>query len=121
MRVLLRAVVLPALIVASVAGCSKFDAALGQQQLTVSFKDGTSNAAKLKIRAACASLPEVHTTPVGNLKQQPYALSQVTYQVDNASNADIARLSECLSKFKSVVGVTVSDSSDDGDLAHDDL
>lgn len=114
MRVLLRVVVLPALIVASVAGCAKFDAALGQQQLAVTFADGTSNAVKLQIRAACAKLPEVRTTPVGNLKKQPYALSQVVFQVNNASNADIARLEECLSKYKSVAGVTMSDSSDDG-------
>lgn len=114
MRVLLRAVVLPVLIVATVAGCSKFDAALGQQQLAVTFKSGTSNAVKLKIRAACAKLPQVHTTPVGNLKKEPYALSQVIYQVNNASNADIARLEECLSKYTSVAGVTMSDSSDEG-------
>jgi hypothetical protein len=111
---LLRVVVLSALIVATVAGCAKFDAALGQQQLAVTFQSGTSNAVKLKIRDTCAKLPEVHTTPVGNLKKQPYALSQVVYQVNNASDADIAKLEECLSKYKSVAGVTMSDSSDEG-------
>jgi|SRR5579875_705891 hypothetical protein len=113
MRVLPR-VVVALLIAGMAAGCSKFDAALGQQQMQVTFKDGTSNAERLKIRAACASLPNVKTTPVANLKKEPYALSVITYQVNNASNADIARLSECLSKFTAVAGVSVSDSSDNG-------
>lgn len=113
MRVLLRVVAIPALIAATLTGCSKFDAALGQQQAVVSFKSGTPTSEKLKIRAACGSLPNVRKTPVGNLKKEPYALNQLIYQVNNASDADIARLEVCLSKFNSVAGVTMQDSSDD--------
>jgi len=113
MRVLLRVVVLPVLLTVTVAGCARFDAALGQQQAIVSFKTGTSNSEKLEIRAACGSLPNVKKTPVGNLQKEPYALSQLIYQVNNASPADIARLEVCLSRFKSVAGVTMQDSSDD--------
>lgn len=114
MRVLLRVVGITALIAVTVTGCSKFDAALGQQQAIVSFKAGTPTSEKLKIRSTCGSLPNVHTTPVGNLKKEPYALSELIYQVNNASDADIARLEVCLSKFTSVAGVTMQDSSDDG-------
>jgi len=39
----------------AVAGCAQFDAALGQQQAVVSFRDGTSLAQRLAVRAA--SLP----------------------------------------------------------------
>jgi hypothetical protein len=99
---------------AAVTGCSKMDASLGQQQLLVSFKSGTTNAAKLEIRAACGSLPRVKTTPVPDLKKYPYALSQLTYQVNSASDADIARLEQCLQKYPAVAGVTMQDSSDTG-------
>lgn len=113
MRVL-PGVVVAVLTVGAVAGCSKFDAALGQQQATVSFSSGVSTAAKLKIRAACAKVPDVQNTPLPNLKKYPYGLSVLIYNVSNASNAQIAELSECLSKFPGVTGVTMSDSSDDG-------
>jgi hypothetical protein len=114
--------VLPGVVVGVVAvglvtGCSKFDAALGQQQATVSFNSGVSNATRLKIRATCAKVQNVQTTPVANLKKYPYALSVVIYNVSNASDANIAELEECLGKFKNAVsGVAMSDSSDEGSL-----
>ena len=42
------------------------------------------------------------------------AVAQVTYQINKASNADIARLEVCLQNFPSVAGVTLQDSSDEG-------
>jgi len=39
----------------------------------------------------------------------------VVYQINKASDADVALLQECLTKFPSVAGVTLQDSSDDGD------
>jgi len=38
----------------------------------------------------------------------------VIYKISKASNADIARLEECLSKFPSVAGITLQDSGDQG-------
>jgi hypothetical protein len=99
---------------AAVGGCSRFDAALGQQQAIVSFKSGTSNAERLVIRSACAKVPAVTTQPVPDLKKYPYALSQLTYGVSQASDADIAKLTTCLSQFSSVEGVTLQDASDEG-------
>lgn len=100
---------------AGIAGCSKFDAALGQQQALVTFRTGASNAARLRVRADCAKVPEVSATPLPHGISLTYALEQVVYQINNASDADIARLQECLQKFPSVVaGVTLQDSSDDG-------
>jgi hypothetical protein len=97
------------------AGCAKFDAALGQQQAIVSFRDGTPLAQKLTVRTSCAKAPDVVAAPLPpNLNSSPYALEQVTYQIDKASDADVARLQECLTKFPSVVGVTLQDSGDEG-------
>ncbi len=99
----------------ALAGCAKFDAALGQQQAIVSFRDGTPLAQKLTVRTACAKAPDVVAAPLPpDLNSSPYALEQVTYQIDKASDADVARLEECLTKFSSVVGVTLQDSADEG-------
>jgi hypothetical protein len=38
----------------------------------------------------------------------------VTYRIDHATNADIARLQTCLDKFPAVAGVTLQDSTDMG-------
>lgn len=97
-----------------VAGCSRFDAALGQQQAIVSFRDGTATVERLQIRAACASLPGVTAPHVPDLKKYPYALQQLTYSVSKASDAQIADLEKCLQKFPAVSGVSLHDSSDDG-------
>jgi len=99
----------------ALAGCAKFDAALGQQQAIVSFRDGTPLAQKLTVRTACAKAPDVVAAPLPpDLSSSPYALEQVTYQIDKASDAEVARLEECLNKYPSVVGVTLQDSADDG-------
>jgi hypothetical protein len=97
------------------AGCSQFDAALGQQQAIVSFRDGTSLAQKLTVRTTCAKVPAVVPQAVpSDLKKYPYAFEQLTYQVNHASDADVAALEKCLTKFPSVAGVTLQDSSDEG-------
>jgi hypothetical protein len=98
----------------AVAGCAKFDAALGQQQAIVSFRDNTPVSQKLVVRATCAKVPAVVAQPLPSNLTSPYALQQLTYQVNKASDADVARLEECLAKFPAVAGVTLQDSSDDG-------
>ena len=95
------------------AGCSRFDAALGQRQAVVSFRDGTTTAERLQIRAACASLPGVAAQRVPDLKKYPYALQQLTYSVTKASNAQVVNLDKCLQKFPAVISVSLHDSSDD--------
>jgi hypothetical protein len=96
----------------AVTGCSQFDKALGQQQALVSFKDGTPVAVRLHVRAACDKLPNVTAAPIPTSVPLSSALSEVVYRVDNASNADLARLNECLAKFPSVQGMNIQDSSD---------
>ena len=38
----------------------------------------------------------------------------MTYQINKASDADVATLETCLAKYPSVAGVTLQDSSDEG-------
>jgi len=100
--------------VTGVAGCAQFDAALGQQQAVVSFRDGTSLAQRLAVRTACAKPPAVVPQPLPSNLSGPYALQQLTYQTTHASDADVAVLEKCLSKYPAVAGVTLQDSSDEG-------
>jgi len=96
------------------AGCSQFDAALGQRQAVVTFRPDTPVSQRLAVRSACGKVPEVKAQPVPSDLNSPYALQQLTFRIDHASNADVARLEKCLARFPSVVGVTLQDSSDMG-------
>lgn len=98
----------------TLTGCAQFDAALGQRQAIVSFRDGTSVAQKLAVRKACAKAPAVTPQALPSDLNSPYALQQLTYQVNQASDAQVAQLEKCLAKYPSVVGVTLQDSSDEG-------
>jgi hypothetical protein len=100
--------------VTMLAGCAQFDAALGQRQAIVSFRDGTTVAQKLVVRSACAKIPAVTAQALPSDLNSPYALQQLTYQVNQASDADVAKLEVCLAKFPAVAGVTLQDSSDEG-------
>ena len=100
--------------VSALAGCSQFDAALGQRQAVVSFRDGTPVAQKLAVRRTCAKVPAAHPQALPSDLNSPYALQQLTYQISQASDADVAQLEKCLAKFPAVAGVTLQDSSDEG-------
>jgi hypothetical protein len=113
-----RPVLVPAIVltvcVAGASGCASLDKALGQQQAIVSFQDGTSVATRLQVRAACGKLPNVSPAPLPSGVPLSESLDQVVYQVNNASDADEARLQECLAKYPSVLGLNFSDSTDQG-------
>jgi hypothetical protein len=100
--------------VAVLAGCAKFDAALGQRQAVVTFSDNATLAQRLAVRTACARTPNVTAQPLPSNMNSPYALQQVIYQINQASNADVALLEKCLTKYPFVVGVTLQDSADEG-------
>ncbi len=99
---------------AALVGCSRFDAALGQRQAVVSFRAGASVPQRLAVRSACAKVPAVTAQPLPSDLSSPYALQQLTFQINHASDADVAKLETCLAKFPAVAGVTLQDSSDDG-------
>ena len=98
----------------ALAGCSQFDAALGQRQAVVTFRPNTPVSQRLAVRSACGKVPDVRAQPVPSNLNSPYALQRLTFRVDHATNADIARLEKCLARFPSVAGITLQDSSDMG-------
>jgi len=101
------------LAVGATAGCSRFDAALGQQQAIVSFKSGATINQRLAVRTACGKLPQVKAPSLPDLKKYPYALEELTFTVSSASDSQVANLEKCLNNFPAVTGVTMQDSSDD--------
>jgi hypothetical protein len=99
---------------AALAGCSQFNAALGQRQAVVSFRTDTTVSQRLAVRSACARLPAVTAQPLPADLNSPYALQQLTFRIDHATNAEVARLETCLAKFPAVAGVMLQDSTDMG-------
>ena len=99
---------------AALAGCSQFDKALGQREAVVTFRSGTPVSQRLAVRSTCAKVHAVTAPPLPSDLSAPYALQQLTFRIDHASDADVARLETCLEKFPGVAGVTLQDSSDAG-------
>jgi hypothetical protein len=110
-RVVIPAVALGLTGLLGVTGCSQFNKALGQQQALISFKDGTPVSVRLQVRSACDKLPNVSAAPIAKSVPIASAVSVIVYQINKAGAADIARLQECLSKFPSVQGINIQDSS----------
>jgi hypothetical protein len=96
------------------AGCAKFDAALGQQWATVSFKSNTTIATMLKVRTACSRIPNVRAEALPRRQNAITMNGAVTYRTDNASDANLAQLQQCLQRFRSVAGIDFQDSGDAG-------
>ena len=89
------------------AGCASFDKAFGKQEAVVVFKNNTPASTMLKVRASCSRLPAA--TPERIPPHPPAVQMQddVRYLVSNASDAQVARLEQCLNRFPSVIGVNV--------------
>jgi hypothetical protein len=96
------------------AGCAKFDAALGQQWATVSFKPDTTVATMLKVRTACSHIPNVQAEALPRQQNAVTMAGGVTYRTDHANDANLAQLQQCLQRYSSVAGVDFEDSGDAG-------
>ena len=98
------------------AGCGKFDAALGQQWATVNFNPNTPVATILEVRTTCSHIPNVQAEALPPRKERTEAnmVASVTYRTNNASDANLAQLQKCLQRFKSVAGIDFEDSGSDG-------
>jgi hypothetical protein len=101
-------------LVLGAAGCAKFDAALGQQWATVSFKPDTSIATMLEVRTACSHIPNVRAEALPRQQNAVTMAGGVTYRTDNANDANLAQLQQCLQRYPSVAGVDFEDSGDAG-------
>ena len=101
-------------LVLGAAGCAKFDAALGQQWATVSFKPNTSVATMLQVRTACSRIPNVRAEALPRPQNAVTMAGGVTYGTDHASDANLAQLQQCVQRYSSVAGIDFEDSGDAG-------
>ena len=91
----------------AVSGCAQFDAAMGKQEAVVSFAPGTAQATMVSVRNACAKVPGATPEAIPKDVNATSGTYDIRFRVDSASDADIARLSKCLSQFKAVQGVNI--------------
>jgi hypothetical protein len=106
-RAAVASVVIAAAACCSVAGCAKFNSALGKQEAVVAFRPGTSQDAMMKVRSACSGMPGATPEAVPTAANATNGLYDVRFRIDQASDADIARLTKCLSDFRTVQGVNL--------------
>jgi hypothetical protein len=104
---LLTASLLTAALLAA-TGCASFDAAFGKQEAVVQFQPQTSIRAMLTVRTACSHLPSAKPEALPKHLIAVTAGYEIRYLVTGASDADVARLEQCLGRFKSVAGVELT-------------
>jgi hypothetical protein len=94
-------------------GCGAFDRAFGKQEAVVQFQPNTSASTMLKARAACSHLAGAHAEPIPKHVLAVDLPDDIRYEVGSASDAQLARLQQCLERFPSVVGIEFSSPSGD--------
>jgi hypothetical protein len=101
-------------LVGSVGGCAKFDKALGQQWIVVTFAPNTSVATAKHVTSVCSHIPNLPLMgKVAPDTGDPGVVDEVQFNSTNASDSETAQLESCLSKFpKLVQGFTEQDQGD---------
>ena len=81
----------------------------------MTFTSNATLAQRMAVRTACAKTPNVSPQPLPSNLKSAYELPQVTYQINKASNAEVAMLETCLDKYPSHRQASpCQDSSDEG-------
>jgi hypothetical protein len=98
---------------AAAGGCAEFDRAFGKQEAVVQFQPNTPASAMLKARAGCMHVAGAYPEPIPKHALPVDLPDDIRYEVGNASDAQMARLQQCLQRFPSVVGIEFSSPSGD--------
>ncbi len=85
------------------------DAALGQQWVEVQFKPNTTLATAKHVTTTCSHVPRCTPEPVRPTPPGTRRGRVRRYNSTHATDADLAKLQECLQRFPSVQGVTDQD------------
>ncbi len=91
-----------------VSGCARFNAALGQQWVVVQLAANTSVATARQVTTACSHVPGMRAAAVRPTSPGGY-VGSVRFNATTANDADMARLQQCLQRFRSVQGLTLTD------------
>ena len=95
------------------SGC-KYSKALGRQEWVVIFKPGATQQEHREVLAECTGIPHVDPEPMGDGTMVSELASNVRFEVDKASDADLAKLSGCLGQDKFASFVKSYDPTDFG-------
>lgn len=98
----------------ALTGCAKFDAALSKRWVDVSFRAGTTVAQVKQVRTACSHVPNVTVPPIRRNLPAIDIVQGLRFNTTNATDADVAQLQICVSKFPAAIGFNPQDSSDSG-------
>jgi len=110
---ILAAAVAAAALCLAAAGCASFDRAFGKREAVVQFQPNTPAAEMLRVRAACSHLAAAKPEPIPPHVLKVDLPDDIRYEVSQASDAQIAELTQCLDRFPSVVGIELSSPSGD--------
>jgi hypothetical protein len=102
-----------AVLCAAATGCGAFDRAFGKQEAVVRFQPNTPASVMLKARAACSHLPGAYAEPIPRHVPAVDLPDDIRYEVGHATDAQVARLTQCLQRFPSVAGIDLSAPSGD--------
>jgi hypothetical protein len=94
-----------------VAGCGHLGASLRQREIVVRFSPGATPEQHRAVRAACDHFAGTTAEPLPTSTLASVRLSDVRFRVDDATDAQLAKLEACLSKFPFVAGI--DDTSDE--------
>jgi hypothetical protein len=97
------------LLAGALAGCGHLAANLSQRELVVQFKSGTTAAQHREVRTACSGYPGTRPEPLPTSKLASVRANDVRFRVDKASDAQLAHLEACLTRFPFVLGVSDTD------------
>lgn len=98
-----------ALLAGGLAGCGHLGANLSQREIVVHFKAGTTAAQHREVRTACTGYAGTRPEPLPASTLPSVRLNDVRFRVDEASDAQLARLEGCLTRFPYVLGVSDTD------------
>jgi len=89
-------------------GCAQVNSALSKQWITVQLAPDTSLAAARHVATACSHVPGTRPERVTPTVADG-SVESVRFDTTRATDADMARLQECLQRFPAVQGLTVGE------------
>jgi hypothetical protein len=85
---------------ATLLGGCKYSEALSKREWVVIFKPGATQEQHKLVLTACSNIPHVDPEPMGNGQLVSELASNVRFRVDKASDADLAKLSQCFGQAR---------------------
>ena len=100
-----------AAIVILLSGCAQMSAALGQQWVVVQLASNTKLATAKHVTATCSRASGLRAEPVRPTSPGKVVAS-VRFISTQATDADMAKLQQCLQRFPVVQGLTMTEPGD---------